>query len=609
MVCLRHQVLALFYYSKWDAILTQHLAGLPPIAATAAHHHVVFHAHSFFALPVQAVLLWPLTIRQQTSNHGSVKGHQCQAGSDEENGKQFAGGMQRFYFAKAYGACCDYLHVQRFQPAEPVGDDDITHRANNGEARQQQHRRSKAFEQRPLAKLAGQSGGVMRFFGRLGALNVSACMQKPYELRHLFWISLLLWACSTTRRTQQAATPLQQLLTDSALLQAHVGVLVVAAEEGRTLAAHNEQRYFVPASNTKLFTLFAGLRFLGDSLPAAELAEPAPGQLLLRSTGDPTFLHPDYARQPLAEVVRRYPQVYWQNAALRTTPYGNGWSWNDYDAPYMAPRSSMPMFGNVVDFSVQAGQLRVQPAAARVLVANADAIIDSGFDVRRRFDDAQFSIIPGRNRRLSSTLYLPAEQAAQLAATHFGNLWRTSSVPHYTGPWRRLYSQPTDSMLKPMMHRSDNFFAEQTLLMISQQLWGYMDENRVIDSLLRSDLRGLPQPPRWVDGSGLSRYNLFSPADMVWLLQALRTRFGMPRLQQLLPTGNTGTLRNYYTTLEGKIFAKTGTLAGVVALSGYLYAASGKLLQFSVLVNNHNGSATAVRRAVERYLMAVAAAQ
>jgi D-alanyl-D-alanine carboxypeptidase/D-alanyl-D-alanine-endopeptidase (penicillin-binding protein 4) len=94
---------------------------------------------------------------------------------------------------------------------------------------------------------------------------------------------------------------------------------------------------------------------------------------------------------------------------------------------------------------------------------------------------------------------------------------------------------------------------------------------------------------------------------MVWLLQALRTRFGMSRLQALLATGNKGTLTNYYQAQEGKIFAKTGTLAGVVALSGYLYAASGKLLQFSVLVNNHNRSAPAVRRAVERYLVQVAA--
>jgi D-alanyl-D-alanine carboxypeptidase/D-alanyl-D-alanine-endopeptidase (penicillin-binding protein 4) len=155
------------------------------------------------------------------------------------------------------------------------------------------------------------------------------------------------------------------------------------------------------------------------------------------------------------------------------------------------------------------------------------------------------------------------------------------------------------------MHRSDNFFAEQTLLMVSNQWFGYMDERAVIDSMLKTDLKGLPDKPRWVDGSGLSRYNLFTPADYIWLLQKVKTEFPMERIKDILPTGNDGTLTNYYKSLEGKVFAKTGTLAGVVALSGYMYARSGKLLLFSTLVNNHNGSAPAVRRAVEKYLTGV----
>jgi D-alanyl-D-alanine carboxypeptidase/D-alanyl-D-alanine-endopeptidase (penicillin-binding protein 4) len=88
-------------------------------------------------------------------------------------------------------------------------------------------------------------------------------------------------------------------------------------------------------------------------------------------------------------------------------------------------------------------------------------------------------------------------------------------------------------------------------------------------------------------------------------LDKLKTEFGMNRLQTILPTGNDGTLKNYYKPLEGKIFAKTGTLSGQVALSGILYAKSGKMLIFSVLVNNHNTEATRVRRLVEQYLLKV----
>jgi serine-type D-Ala-D-Ala carboxypeptidase/endopeptidase (penicillin-binding protein 4) len=155
------------------------------------------------------------------------------------------------------------------------------------------------------------------------------------------------------------------------------------------------------------------------------------------------------------------------------------------------------------------------------------------------------------------------------------------------------------------MYRSDNFFAEQTLMMVSNQLFGEMDEQKLIAHLLKNDLNGFPQKPKWVDGSGLSRYNLFTPEDFVWLLMKMKDEFGLERLKTILPTGNTGTLRNYYVNETGLIFAKTGSLTGHLALSGFLITEKNKLLVFSVIVNNHNTSATAVRRAVEKYIKAL----
>jgi D-alanyl-D-alanine carboxypeptidase/D-alanyl-D-alanine-endopeptidase (penicillin-binding protein 4) len=156
-----------------------------------------------------------------------------------------------------------------------------------------------------------------------------------------------------------------------------------------------------------------------------------------------------------------------------------------------------------------------------------------------------------------------------------------------------------------MMHRSDNFYAEQTLLMASNEWLGYMSDRDMIDTMMKTDFKDMPDKPVWADGSGLSRYNLQSPANFVWLLDKMRKEYNMERLKDILPTGNDGTLTNYYKELSGKMFAKTGTLSGQVALSGYLYAKSGKLLLFSVLVNNHNTDAPKVRRMVERYLMMV----
>jgi serine-type D-Ala-D-Ala carboxypeptidase/endopeptidase (penicillin-binding protein 4) len=170
---------------------------------------------------------------------------------------------------------------------------------------------------------------------------------------------------------------------------------------------------------------------------------------------------------------------------------------------------------------------------------------------------------------------------------------------------KMVKSQPLDSMLRLMMYRSDNFYAEQTLLMASNEFLGYMSDRQMIDTMMKTDFKDMPDKPVWADGSGLSRYNLQTPANYIWLLQKLKSEFSMDRLKSILPTGNTGTLTNYYKALTGKIFAKTGTLSGVVALSGYLFAKSGKLLLFSVIVNNHNTEAPRVRREVEKYLMAV----
>jgi serine-type D-Ala-D-Ala carboxypeptidase/endopeptidase (penicillin-binding protein 4) len=115
----------------------------------------------------------------------------------------------------------------------------------------------------------------------------------------------------------------------------------------------------------------------------------------------------------------------------------------------------------------------------------------------------------------------------------------------------------------------------------------------------------LPQRPQWVDGSGLSRYNLFSPQDFVWILNKLQTEFGLNRLKVILPGANTGTLKGLYEGYEGRIFAKTGTLSNNVALSGYLITKKNRALIFSVLVNNHETTAAAIRKQISSFLTGI----
>ncbi|HEY0356878.1 MAG TPA: D-alanyl-D-alanine carboxypeptidase, partial [Flavisolibacter sp.] len=281
--------------------------------------------------------------------------------------------------------------------------------------------------------------------------------------------------------------------------------------------------------------------------------------------------------------------------------YGNGWSWNDYDASYMPERSPFPIHGNIVTIRDTAHTV----PGIFINKATYAGAYQNGYRIERTYDGI-FNAVESKTKFNGDEIPFVTGQSTtnRLLKEILGKVqvFASESQVKAADPRRIIYSQPTDSLLKPMMHRSDNFFAEQSLLMVSNQLLGEMNDARVIDSIMKTDFRDLPQQPRWADGSGLSRYNLFTPQDLVFILNKMKEEYGMERIKEIFPTGNEGTLRNYYTTEEGYIYAKTGTLSGVVAISGFLYTTENKLLVFSVLVNNHRSSATDVRRAVERFI-------
>ena len=132
-----------------------------------------------------------------------------------------------------------------------------------------------------------------------------------------------------------------------------------------------------------------------------------------------------------------------------------------------------------------------------------------------------------------------------------------------------------------------------------------MSEEDMIDTLLATDLKELPTKPRWVDGCGLSRYNLFSPKDFIYILDKLQNEFGLERMKRILTTGGQGTLTGYYTKDAGFIYAKTGSMSNNVSISGYLISKKNKLLLFSIQINSFSGSGRVGRRAIEKFITSV----
>jgi D-alanyl-D-alanine carboxypeptidase/D-alanyl-D-alanine-endopeptidase (penicillin-binding protein 4) len=436
------------------------------------------------------------------------------------------------------------------------------------------------------------------------------------SLKLLFIIpySLVIFsACSIQNKISKSAT--QVVLTDSSLRTAQVGISIFEPATNKYWYNYQGDHYFVPASNTKIATCYAAMKHLGDSLVGIREAQNDTAIFILPAA-DPTFLHPDFKNQAVLDLLRNARKnIYVTDIEWREEPLGSGWSWNDYNESYMAERSPMPIFGNLIKW-VQEKEINEPAVIYSIPEVNWEVNFDTSkainFSVARDISQNIYKIREGNEKRkeqdvpfatlgLKTTIELLSDSIRKsvglLPSQRVQKLF-TNFILHINS----IHSQPTDSVLKPMMHRSDNFFAEQSLLMVSNQLLGIMNDERIIDTLLKTDFKDLPQKPRWVDGSGLSRYNLFTPQDLVFILNKMKSEFGMDRIKNILPTGNEGTLSNYYKAESRYLFAKTGTLSGVVSISGFLYTKKNKLLIFSVLVNNHNSSATAVRRAVERFV-------
>lgn len=406
-------------------------------------------------------------------------------------------------------------------------------------------------------------------------------------------------------------------MNSEALQAAHVGISVYEPATGKWWYNHQGDKYFVPASNTKIPTCYAAMKYLGDSLVAGRLAIGKDGVMELYPSGDPTFLHPEFPRQRLYAILKNESTLRWTLVDWKAERWGSGWSWNDYGAGYMAERSPFPVFGNVMNVRYDAGKLVFVPQPKEVFWVRSEAL---GYDSKtgaintqqfglERSLDANRILIQNANRDFAGGLIplrteIPDVSRILKDTLHMDNVSTFGFAPGYSPVIHKtiIHSQPTDSLLRPMMHRSDNFFAEQSLLMVSNERLGYMSDEKIIDTLIKTDFKDLPQKPRWADGSGLSRYNLFTPQDFIFILNKMKNEFGMARIKDILPTGGEGTLGSYYKRDSTFLYAKTGTLSGVVALSGFLETKKGKQLIFSVLVNNHQSSSTNVRRAVEKFI-------
>jgi D-alanyl-D-alanine carboxypeptidase/D-alanyl-D-alanine-endopeptidase (penicillin-binding protein 4) len=385
--------------------------------------------------------------------------------------------------------------------------------------------------------------------------------------------------------------------------QYHAGFYLYDPVKKEVLADYQSEKYFTPASNTKILTLYASKLILDDPLPEFYIKKDS-NVTYLWPTGNPSFLNPVLSDSINYKTLAEADSLVLSFANWQSDRFGSGWSWDDYNSSYSPELSPFPIYSNFATFTLDSldGSLSVSPS---FLMDSITIIEGESFKVERREGSNRFEVAIGpcndcvRQRPFRLTEKMLAKIFSDTLDTPVSistDLVRAQSA-------EILYGLPQDSVFKVMMQETDNFIAEQLLLQVATVLTDTLNSTIGIDSLQYYLKRFMPDSSIWVDGSGLSRYNMTTPRNLVMLWNELLGMFGQERLMAIVAIGGVaGTIENWYAEEQPYIFGKTGTLRHNHDLSGLLIAKSGRLLLFSYMNNHYQSSSSNIKQNMEHVL-------
>lgn len=461
-----------------------------------------------------------------------------------------------------------------------------------------------------------------------------------------------------------AQTALQQRV-EARLAEAGPGLrfgLVVTDEDGRELVAINPEQRFIPASNTKMFTTAAAFAMLSgldrpDTQGGASVRLDGAGRripdVILKGHGDARL-------SSAAECVTNCLAALADAVAARTRVVGDvvgddslfpdqrwspGMSWNNIQSRYGTATSALTLDDNELALRVVPGAVG-QPPRLELLpyyeIDNRAVTVASG-ETKLSLDRMPLS----RHVRLTGTIAAGAEPAllrlsiddpAHYAAWRMKSLLEARGVrvtgdiearhrplqpfddpkqragappprPPQPAPLAKLTPPPLGEDLRLINKVSQNLHAELMLRRVGLQAGTGSIEDGVAAIRTMTERAGVPRVG-WdlSDGSGMSTYNRMAPRAVVTLLRwASNEPWGEAWRATFPVAGTDGTLSRRFrgTPLEGRLFAKTGTLNATNGLSGYLVAKSGRTLTFSSFANDVPGEVAATR-AVDEALLLIA---
>ncbi|TVR50981.1 MAG: D-alanyl-D-alanine carboxypeptidase/D-alanyl-D-alanine-endopeptidase [Puniceicoccaceae bacterium] len=442
--------------------------------------------------------------------------------------------------------------------------------------------------------------------------------------------------------------------------RARWGIQAVEAATGMVLYERDAERLFQPASNVKHFTVAAALDRLGGAfqfstslraMDPPDVDGTVTGDLFMVGGGDPVLgggsiwaagsTVEELAERLTAAGVRRVTgDVVGDGRWFEAPAAGGGWTWEDSLYAYGAPVSALTVAGNVMPLEIAPGDAPGDPPIVRTAVPPGGpgvtvraATVEPSTPFRLFWTRGTGSgevVLRGRVPADSAPVVLtfPLAEPERVAAERLSAALREAGVDVEgvvrtaeadDGPLpeqilAEVASPPLRELVRAVQKSSQNLHAQLLLLHLGRAARSGGEGTPEIDDqaaglvAVRQFAGRLGVPDNSLhlqDGAGLGRANLVTPAALVQLLRAMEDHREASAFRDALPVGGRdGTLRRRFAggPLEGRVVAKTGTLRGVSALSGYLDTAERGPVVFAILLNNYlpaeTGSPTA-REAVD----------
>ncbi len=446
--------------------------------------------------------------------------------------------------------------------------------------------------------------------------------------------------------SREALQPALEQRVESMLAEAGAGTrfgLVVATADGKEIVAIAPDARFIPASNTKIFTTAAAFETLsgldapdGEGGTAVRLERNRRGapDVVLEGRGDARMSSaPDCFTDCLAGLadavaakVRVIRDVVGDDSFFPDERWSPGMSWNNIPTSSGTAISALTLDDNELALRVTPGALGHK---AKLEIASYYTVDNRAITVPAGKTELKFERLPGDTVvRLLGTiavdsapelLRLGIDDPAHYAAWRFKGMLQERGVRvtgkvtakhrplttaddlavHVVAPRpasapreadARLTPPPLTEDLRLINKVSQNVHAELMLRRIASRRGTGSIANGIAEVRAMLERAGVPRSAYDLsDGSGMSTYNRVAPRGMVKLLRWITARPWGAAWRSTLPVaGIDGTLAKRFraTPLQGRLFAKTGTLNATNALSGYMIARSGRTLLFSAYAND-----------------------